>query len=745
MQLGCRFKKVLWPRTEEEAARTDYIIAVYRARNGDGIWEDVVAKGNGLPTDPNLEIVLAGQMVTEQGRTAFKVSNYATSVIKTRESVLGYLSSGVIKGVGREIAKRIVDHFGVDAVDILENNPERLLEVSGIGPSVLEEIKESFYENREIHGLMQYLGQYKISVNKAKRIVGKFGARSLEIVRSDLYHLCQVDGFGFLTVDTIAQKMGHPMKTYPRVLAGSEYLLEENRDEGHLYMEPADFLKDLQKMLNKGKEKPDRFTEKELVPLAGRALNDSRNITVANGSIYLTQDYNNERTFARLMARRLVDEHRAGGDKMRYPKITGSGIQLSDEQEQAVAMALTRNTCIISGGPGTGKTTVLKTFLELYLKSFSKRDGILLCAPTGRAARRMSEATGYEAFTIHRAFMLGSEGDNIPDYKKNYDLVVVDEFSMSDQWVSTAMLSMLSPETKLIFVGDANQLPSVGPGSVLHEIIASKKIPVVHLKKVFRQASGSSIAENARRIASSITKLMYDDDFIFLPAENQDEAMGFICQLYGRAVKALGPDKVQILTPMKSRGSCSVKSLNSAIQRIVQGDPEMGYQAGPDRYYCVGDPVIQLKNVNGVNNGDLGIVREVSNEGVVVQYPGIDSPRKYDEETLRIIQLAYALTVHKSQGSEYPITIIPVLREHAFMLTRNLLYTAITRGKNRVVIVGSEWALINAITENFIKKRRNEKKEKDEGKRKTHLAKRIVAFYDKYLEESECLEEQISA
>jgi exodeoxyribonuclease V alpha subunit len=321
--------------------------------------------------------------------------------------------------------------------------------------------------------------------------------------------------------------------------------------------------------------------------------------------------------------------------------------------------------------------------------------------------------------------MLGSDGDSLSSQKKDYDLIVVDEFSMSDQWVSTAMLSMIRRDVKLVFVGDADQLPSVGPGSVLHEMIASEKIPVVQLKKVFRQASGSSIAENARRIANSVTKLVYDDDFIFMPADNQEQAMGFVCQLYERAVKSLGADQVQILTPMRSRGECSVKSLNTAIQRIVQGNPEMGYQAGPDKYYCVGDPVIQLKNVNGINNGDLGTVKGISGEGVSVQYPGVEAPKKYSDDDLRIIQLAYSLTVHKSLGSEYPIVIMPVLREHTFMLTRNLLYTGITRGKNRVVIVGDAWALKTAILK------------KDTNKRHTHLAKRIAAFYDKLMEESD--------
>jgi len=711
VQVNCSHLRTLWPKSGIE--ESDYIIAVYRPAPFCEIEEDFVAKGNSLPTDPYLDITFQGKLINDEKRgPAFVVKSYTTSVKKTRASVLGYLSSGLIKGVGPEIAKRIVDAFGIDAVEILEQNPERLREVKGIGEKTLEQMMESLYNNREIHSIMKYLGQYDISVNKARRIVKKYGAKSLEVVKNDIYHLCEVDGFGFITVDTMAQKMHHPMNTLPRVRAAAEYVLKENRTQGHLYMEPEEFLTALKKSLNH-KDASYKFAEADLRPLANEAL-ETEKITYSGRSIYLTKDYENEKDFAEMMAERLYAEDHDGPPAISCPNITGSGIKLSHEQEKAVIMALTRNTCIITGGPGTGKTTVLKTFLEFYAKTNKGRDGVLLCAPTGRAARKMSEATGYQAYTIHKAFMLGSEDDTAPGAKKRYDLVVIDEFSMADMWISYQVLSAINTATKLVFVGDAAQLPSVGPGNVLHELIRSGLIPTVQLKQVFRQAEGSSIAENAKLISEGNHNLTYDTDFIFVPSENQKEAMSFVCKLYKKAVDALGVEKVQVLTPVRKRGECGANNLNAEIQRMVQGDPEKGRKYF-DRYFCEGDPVIQTKNEGGVNNGDLGTVADASYEGVKVQFLGLDGLRDYDEDGLRILDLAYALTVHKSQGSEYPIVIFPILREHAFMLNRNLFYTAVTRGKGRVVLIGSAWAIREAI------------RKVDTLKRHTHLAARIRA------------------
>ena len=721
MRLECEYLMTLWPKPGMEV-ETDYIIAKYRPKPGSEVKDDFVAKGNALPVDSFFDITLEGGF-TDDGThgPAFVVTAFTTTVRKTTGNVLGYLSSGIIKGVGPTNAKKIVEHFGVDAIEILETDPGRLREVSGIGEKVLEDITESFEENREISDLMLYVGQYyheksPISLNKARRIVKHFGGKALEVVKNDIYHLCEVDGFGFITVDKMAQRMDKPMNTLPRVKSAAEYVLGQNRTQGHLCMEPEEFLSALMKNLNH-EDVSFRFTEEALRPLANEALLTEK-IAYSSRLIYLKKDYINEKGFAALMAERLYWDWQEQA-AVRKPQLVDSGYRLSPEQEKAAVMALLRNTCIITGGPGTGKTTVIKVILESYKKMYNRRDGIVLCAPTGRAAKRLSEATGYPAFTAHKAFGLWSEDDKAKEdsgAEKKLNLVILDEVSMADMWLMFMIITRISPETKLILVGDPEQLPSVNPGNVLYELIQCGLVPLVQLRQVFRQAAGSSIARNAQSISESSTDLIYDDDFIFLPAKNQREAMVYLCALYQRAVGTLGRDKVQILTPIRKDGhACGVTNLNTVIQELMQGDPEKGRRFF-DSYFCVGDPVIQTKNANGIYNGEFGVVSEAA-ENVKVLFTGADADKDYDEESLRLLELAYALTVHKSQGSEYPVIIFPVLKEHVFMLNRNLLYTAITRGKFRVVLVGNRWALNKAITT------------EDTSKRRTLLAQRIRIAY----------------
>lgn len=734
MLLACEYVQTLWPKPGMEV-ETDFRIVRYKPLPGGEYANEFTAKGSGLPEHNFFEITLEGRFVGDDryGDT-FVVKRFTTEVKRTRANVMGYLASGVIKGVGPAVAKKIVDHFGMDALDILERNPERLREVSGIGEKVLEDITGSFAENREINALMLYVGQYyaddlardpkarsPITLNKARRIVARFGERALEVIQSDIYHLCEVDGFGFITVDAMAEKMKKPMNTLPRVKAAALYVLKENRQKkGHLFIGPDDFLKELKRSLNH-KKATFRFRDDALRPLANEVLLTEQ-ITYSNRSIYLTKDFQNERLFAERMAARLFQD-RDADHILPHPTLVGGGITLSQEQEQAAVMALTRSTCIITGGPGTGKTTVVRTILESFARTCPNKDGILLCAPTGRAAKRLSETTGYPAYTVHKAFGLWSEEhDGSSEATRKLDMVILDEVSMMDMWMAAQVITRISPETKLILVGDAAQLPSVGPGNVLHEMILSGIVPVVQLKKVFRQADGSSIAINAQLIGHADTELVFDNDFQFVPAKNQEEAMYLICALYQRAVKALGRDKVQILTPVRKDGHlCGVNYLNTAIQGMMQTYPELGYRYY-DRFYCEGDPIIQIKNADGIYNGEIGAVTEVEQDKIQVLFAGCEKPIPYDDEKLNLLDLAYSLTVHKSQGSEYQVVIFPVLKEHKYMLNRNLLYTAITRGKSRVILVGNRWALSYAVLT------------EDTSKRRTHLAKRMQACYARLLE-----------
>lgn len=731
MQLACEYLQTLWPKSGMEV-ETEFRIVRYQPLPGGEYSYEFTAKGEGLPESNYFEIVLDGDMVSDaQYGDTFLVRSFQTRVKRTKENVLGYLSSGAVKGVGPAVAKKIVEHFGVEALEILENDPKRLREVSGIGEKVLEAITSSFEENREVNALLLYIGQYyanalnsdpnakcPVTLNKARKIVAHFGDRALEIIRSDIYHLCEVDGFGFLTVDNMTQRMQKPMNTLPRVKAAALYILKQARQQyGHLYLTPEEFLQELKKNLNH-KKATYRFSEQELRPLANEVL-CTEQIAYHNKSIYLLKDYQNEKSFADKMAIRLYQDR---FNRRIPPASIKNGETLSEEQKQATIMALLHNTCVITGGPGTGKTTTVRTILENLVGKGVRRDAILLCAPTGRAAKRLSEATGYPACTIHRAFGIWEDGSDDTGSVKALDLVIVDEISMLDMWLGAQLLSRISPETRLILVGDAAQLPSVGPGNVLAEIIRSGVVPVVQLKTVFRQASGSSIAVNAQLIDSRETELVFDDNFAMIPAKDQQEAIYLLCALYKRAVESARPENVQILTPVRKEGhQCGVNNLNTSIQSMVQDAPGLGYHHY-GRYYCVGDPVIQNKNAGGVYNGEIGVVTEVEPDKLHIRFAGYEKDLVYDDEKIGLLDLAYALTIHKSQGSEYSIVIVPVLKEHTFMLTRNLIYTAITRGKSKVFLVGNRWALERAI------------KKEDTSKRHTHLALRIQSSYNRLLE-----------
>lgn len=716
MRLACEYVGTLWPKAGMEV-ETDFRIVRYRPLPGEEYTAEIVAKGEGLPEHNFFEIALEGKMVSDpQYGDTFLVNSFETKVKRTRANILGYLASGAVKGVGPAVAKRIVDHFGENALDILEKDPFRLREVSGIGEKVLQEMVGSFEAHREINALMLYVGQYygealsgdlpaksPMTINKAKRIVDHFGSRALEVVKSDIYHLCEVDGFGFITVDAMAERMRQPMNTLPRVKAAALYTLKQNRQQGgHLYMEPESFLRELKRNLNHQRA-GFRFRDEELRPLANEVLL-TEEIVYRNRLIYLKNDFLNEQSFASKMAARLFQDRKT---VQTAPALADTGKALSPEQEQAALTALTHSTCVITGGPGTGKTTVVKTILDTFVQAYPKQDGILLCAPTGRAAKRLSEATGYPASTVHKAFGLWSEdGKEAGGAEQKLDLVILDEASMLDMWLAAQVITRIAPETKLVLVGDAAQLPSVGPGNVLHEVIQSGEVPTVQLKTVFRQAEGSSIAINAQLIEQAETELVFDDDFVFLPAKNQEEAMYLVCALYQRAVQAVGRDKVQILTPVRKDGhACGVNSLNTAIQGMMQDEPGAGcHHYG--RFFCTGDPVLQNRNADGIYNGEVGVVQEAEPNKIQVRFTGRDRDLPYGDDKLNLLDLAYALTVHKSQGSEYSVVIFPVLKEHKFMLNRNLLYTAVTRGKTRVFLAGNRWALNHAIYTEDTSKRR---------------------------------------
>lgn len=696
-----------------------FTVTEYAVKGISDLPDRIVARGKYLPNDSFFDIILEGEMVDDEvhGPT-FEVSCFETSVKRTKSSVIGYLSSGIIKGVGESTAKAIFDKFGCDAPDIIARDPTELKEVAGIGEKTLDMMMKSYFENETIHGLMEYLGKYKTTVRQVERIVEKFASRSLEIVKNDVYHLCDIQGFGFLTVDNIAKKMGHPLDTFPRVKAAAIHTLKENRKDGHLFMEPKDYIKQLKRKLNH-KKSGFKYKQSDLSNMANKTMSCDE-IVYANKVIYLTTDYYDENNAARLLAERLLSPYHEQAQLMIPSTVISNKVNLSKEQCFLIKIALYYHTFIVTGGPGTGKTAVLGTLLKYCRQLYGKNKTIALCAPTGRAARRMSAVTGYPAETIHRKFRLFTDLAEFDDYVESSegyieaDIVIVDEASMVGMKLFNNMLSRLSPATKLIIVGDPEQLASVEPGNVLREMLSLADIPSMCLTQVFRQKDGTCIAQNAKLIKEGETELIYDDSFMFIPAENEEEAREKITSLYLRARNLVGAESVQVLSPVRKKGACCTNRLNRVIQAHMQREKtDLIHSTWHD--FQVEDLVIQNKNKEGINNGDMGEVIGVTARSATIRYNEYQTPitKTYRNEELKLLELAYSLTAHKSQGSEYPIIIFPVLEKHKYMLKRNVLYTAITRGIFRVILVGSKEAIKYAITH------------EDSSKRNTFFALRI--------------------
>ena len=630
--------------------------------------------------------------------------------IKTPEDTLSmerYLGSGAIKGIGAALASRIVRRFKKDTFRIMEEEPERLSEIKGISEKMAMAIAEQVQEKKEMRQAMMFLQEYGISMNLAVKIYQQYGPKLYSVLRENPYQLADdIPGVGFKAADEIAQKVGIFTDSDFRIRCGLLYTLLQAVGNGHTYLPREELLCQAAELLKTDlslmeKHLMDMQIDKKIVV---KTLQEGE-----RQAVYAAQYYYLELNTARMLHDlNIRGEVPSSQIEKRLSKIQSQEeFPLDELQAEAVRQAVNCGLLIITGGPGTGKTTTINAIIRFFEQEGME---ILLAAPTGRAAKRMAETTGCEARTIHRLLELsggvaeekgktsgGMRFERNEENPLDGDVVIIDEMSMVDIHLIHALLRAITVGTRLILVGDVNQLPSVGPGNVLREVIQSGEVPTVHLKTVFRQAGGSSIAINAQLIEQAETDLVFDDDFVFLPAQNQEEAMYLICALYQRAVQAVSRDKVQILTPVRKNGhACGVNNLNTMIQGMTQDEPGTGcHRYG--RFFCTGDPVIQIRNADGIYNGEVGVIQEAEMNRIQVRFTGSDKDLPYEDGKLDLLDLAYALTVHKSQGSEYPIVIIPVLKEHKFMLNRNLLYTAVTRGKARVFLVGNRWALNYAI------------------------------------------------
>ena len=644
-----------------------------------------------------------------------KVSHYEFSAPDDAASTLRYLASGAIKGIGEALASRIVKLFGDDTFRIMEEEPERLAEVKGISMRKAMEISGVVAGKREMRQAMMFLQQYGVRQALGLKIYRFYGSRLYQIIRENPYRLADdIEGVGFRIADAIANRAGIVVDSEFRIRSGVQYCLEQALSQGHTCLPEESLVAAAAELLGVAPENIqeqlyDLTMEKKIVV---RRLDDER-------MIFLPVNFYTELAIAQmLMELNIRDEQDEKEIRRKTAQLEEEqGFELEDMQRLAVAEAVCNGVTIITGGPGTGKTTTIRTIIRYF-----EREGldIQLAAPTGRAAKRMSEAAGREARTIHRMLELtGGADEERQSFQRNQDnpldtdVVIIDEASMVDIFLMNALLKAIVPGMRLILVGDVNQLPSVGPGNVLKDIIRSEKFTVVRLEKIFRQAAMSDIIVNAHRInaGETVGPKPGSRDFLFIQRDNPGNIVGATITLLKEKLPGYvhaGTRDIQVLTPMR-KGVLGVEQLNLALQQALN-PPDLSKQemASGSTILREGDKVMQIKNnyqlawrvVNsyrmpvdegvGVFNGDCGIIREINNytETITVEFE--ENHRvDYDFKEAQELELAYAVTIHKSQGSEYPAVILPLLSGPRMLMNRNLLYTGVTRARSCVCVVGS--------------------------------------------------------
>lgn len=715
---------------------------VFHLENDDG---EVTCVGNFNFINEGELLELKGDYVTHNVYgTQLKVSSYMLKEPEDLVSIERYLGSGAIRGVGAALAARIVKKFKKDTFRIIEEEPERLSEVKGISERKAREIAEQVEEKKDMREAMIYLQKYGISTKLAAKIYKYYGMRVYKVLEENPYQLADnIEGVGFKTADEIASRIGIHTDSDYRIRSGLFYTLQQAAGEGHIYLPQEVLMRRAGALLGVeiediGKHVMDLCIDKKTVmkEKGGEIrvypanyyymeLNTAKMLHDLNINCEMPED---------LMERRLrkVEENEQ--------------IELDPMQHKAVIESIKHGLLILTGGPGTGKTTTINTMIRFF---DSEGMSILLAAPTGRAAKRMTEATGYEAQTIHRLLEVNvnpEEEDSVGGFLRNRqnpleaDVIIIDEMSMVDLPLMHALLSAVVPGTRLVLVGDVDQLPSVGPGSVLRDIIASGSFAVVTLTRIFRQAGESDIVVNAHKINAGEPVVLDNKsrDFFFLKRQDADTIIGVIIFLIQKKLPAYvgaQPSEIQVMTPTR-KGLLGVERLNQILQRYLNPeDPKKNEKEINGRLFREGDKVMQIKNNyqlewevktkyglavdqgTGIFNGDMGVVTEINQytETVEVEF---DEGRKvkYGFEMTDELELAYAITVHKSQGSEYPAVIIPLLPGPRLLYNRNLLYTAVTRAKKCLTIIGSD-----AVFQEMIQNR-------NEQARYTSLAERIQEF-----------------
>jgi exodeoxyribonuclease V alpha subunit len=724
---------------------TGYTIARIAPERGSGVGAELVtAVGPLLGAQVGEFLRLRGRWSSHPryGRQ-FEVRSYTTVLPATAAGIQRYLGSGLIKGIGPVMAERMVAHFGVDIMHVIEESPGRLIEVDGLGPKRTAMIAAAWAEQKAIKEVMIFLQGVGVSTSLAVRIYKKYGDASVSVVRAEPYRLAaDVWGIGFKTADAIAASVGIARDSPERIKAGLAYTLSEAADDGHCYLPEPNLIADAAKILDVPADllRPclDELAAaegvvREAVPVLAGPAAAGVEAAPRVPAVYLPPFYQAERALAQALRRLLAarGDRLPGFTSVDWDKALGwlrgrTGplkASLAPEQEDAVRLALTSRVAVLTGGPGCGKSFTVRSVVEL---ARAKGARIVLAAPTGRAAKRLAELTGHEAATIHRLLQLRPGGEPSFDASSplDADLVVVDETSMVDVILANKLVKAVAPGAHLLLVGDVDQLPSVGAGEVLRDLLAAGSLPAVRLTKIFRQAQQSGIVVNAHRINDGHLPVLGGfGDFFWFGCEDGEETAGLVVDIVARRIPArfgLDPRReVQVLCPMH-RGPAGAGNLNLLLQEALtpfaDGRPERRYGG---RVFRVGDKVTQLRNNYdkggaGIFNGTVGVVTGLSvEEHTLTVRTDEDESVDYGFDELDELAHAYAVTIHRSQGSEYPAVVIPLTTASWMMLQRNLLYTGVTRAKKLVVLAGSRRALAAAV------------RTKGAGRRHTALAHRL--------------------
>ncbi|MFG2403973.1 ATP-dependent RecD-like DNA helicase [Streptomyces brevispora] len=692
---------------------------VARVDTGRGANDLLTVVGSLLGAQPGESLRMEGRWGSHsQYGKQFTVENYTTILPATIQGIRRYLGSGLIKGIGPVMADRITTHFGVDTLDIIEQQPKRLVEVPGLGPKRTKMIAAAWEEQKAIKEVMVFLQGVGVSTSIAVRIYKKYDDASISVVKNQPYRLAaDVWGIGFLTADKIAQAVGIPHDSPERVKAGLQYALSQSTDQGHCFLPEERLIADAVKLLQVDTglvieclaelaEDPEGVVrEKVPSPEGGEPVTAVYLVPFHRAEIALAAQV---RRLLRTPEERMPAFADVDWDKALKWLAGRTGAKLAPEQEAAVRLALSRKVAVLTGGPGCGKSFTVRSIVEL---ARAKKAKVVLAAPTGRAAKRLSELTGAEASTVHRLLELKPGGDAAYDRDRplDADLVVVDEASMLDLLLANKLVKAVAPGAHLLLVGDVDQLPSVGAGEVLRDLLADGgPVPAVRLTTIFRQAQQSGVVTNAHRINSGVPPLTQGLSDFFLFVEDETEDAGVLAvDVAARRIPAkfgLNPRRdVQVLAPMH-RGPAGAGHLNGLLQQaITPARPDLPEKRFGGRVFRVGDKVTQIRNnydkgENGVFNGTVGVVTALDvDEQQLTVLTDEDEEISYDFDELDELSHAYAMTIHRSQGSEYPAVVIPVTKSAWMMLQRNLLYTAVTRAKKLVVLVGSRQAIGQAV------------------------------------------------